>query len=288
MAVEPQINGIVSETFEIARSDAAGLLSGAFAGVPSFIKDLIDWKGSPTLAGSRGLAGHMATKDNPFASKWRGAGIVSLGKSATPEAGLISSTEPLANGPTRNPWDLSRTPGGSSGGSGAAVAAGQVPLTLGSDTNGSIRVPASLCGVWGLKPTFGRLSRRGSYPFVHSLDHLGPFADDLPGLALAYDALQGADPLDPGCHATTVQPTVHSLGLGIQGLRIGVLGGYFAEHTTAPFWFQLYVMRDEDFVDAIIERARSSRATTCRSVRRDASASAHHSLARGSSASSGR
>ena len=94
-AVEPQVNGIVTETFEMARYDAAGLLSGAFAGVPSFIKDLIDWRGAPTLAGSRGLAGHMATADNVFASKWRGAGIVALGKSATPEAGLISSTEPM-------------------------------------------------------------------------------------------------------------------------------------------------------------------------------------------------
>ena len=88
----------------------------------------------------------------------------------------------------------------------------QVPLTLGSDTNGSIRVPSSFCGVWGLKPTFGRLSRRGSYPFVNSIDHLGPFADDLDGLALAYDALQGPDPLDPGCFATRVQPVTRSLG----------------------------------------------------------------------------
>ena len=109
-------------------------------------------------------------------------------------------------GTTHNPWQHGATPGGSSGGCGAAVAAGLTPLALGSDTNGSIRVPSSFCGVWGLKPTFGRLSRRGSYPFVNSIDHLGPFADDLDGLALAYDALQGPDPLDPGCFATRVQP----------------------------------------------------------------------------------
>jgi len=156
-AVEPQINGIVTETFEIARSDAAGLLSGAFAGVPSFIKDLIDWRGAPTLAGSRGLAGHMATTDNPFAQKWRGAGIVALGKSATPEAGLISSTEPLSNGPTRNPWDASRFPGGSSGGAAALVAARVVPFAHASDGGGSIRIPASTCGVFGLKPSRDRL-----------------------------------------------------------------------------------------------------------------------------------
>jgi amidase len=156
-AVEPRINAIVTETFEVARSDAAGLLSGAFAGVPSFIKDLIDWRGAPTLAGSRGLAGHMATEDNPFASKWRGAGIVSLGKSATPEAGLISSTEPLSSGPTRNPWDVSRFPGGSSGGAAALVAARVVPFAHASDGGGSIRIPASTCGVFGLKPSRDRL-----------------------------------------------------------------------------------------------------------------------------------
>lgn len=165
-AVEPQVNGIVTETFEMARSDAAGLLSGAFAGVPSFIKDLIDWRGAPTLAGSRGLAGHMATADNVFASKWRGAGIVALGKSATPEAGLISSTEPMSNGPTRNPWDVSRFPGGSSGGAAALVAARVVPFAHASDGGGSIRIPASTCGVFGLKPSRDRLpySEPGAAP----------------------------------------------------------------------------------------------------------------------------
>ena len=115
----------------------------------------------------------------------------------------------------------------------AAVAARQVPLTLGSDTNGSIRVPASLCGIWGLKPTFGRLSRRGTYPFVHSLDHLGPLADSVECLALAYDAMQGPDPLDPGCHALRVQPAMPELAGGVEGLRIGVLGGYFRDFASA-------------------------------------------------------
>lgn len=156
-AVEPQINAIVTETFEHARSDASGLLSGAFAGVPTFIKDLIDWRGAPTMAGSRGLAGHMATDDNVFAAKWRAGGLVSLGKSATPEAGLISSTEPLSNGATHNPWDLSRIPGGSSGGAAALVAARVVPFAHASDGGGSIRIPASTCGVFGLKPSRDRL-----------------------------------------------------------------------------------------------------------------------------------
>ncbi|WP_213271221.1 amidase family protein [Hyphomonas sp.] len=164
--VEGQINGIVTETFELARSDAGGVLSGPFAGVPSFIKDLIDWRGAPTLKGSRGLTGHRATADNVFAAKWRSAGIVSLGKSATPEAGLISSTEPLSNGPTRNPWDISRIPGGSSGGAAALVAARVVPFAHASDGGGSIRIPASTCGVFGLKPSRDRLpySEPGAIP----------------------------------------------------------------------------------------------------------------------------
>jgi amidase/aspartyl-tRNA(Asn)/glutamyl-tRNA(Gln) amidotransferase subunit A len=142
------------------------------------------------------------------------------------------TTENTHYGPTRNPHDFERISGGSSGGSGAAVAGGQVPLALGSDTNGSIRVPSSLCGVWGLKPTFGRLTRRGTYPFVHSIDHLGPLADSVEGLALPYDAMQGPDTLDPGCHAQRSQPVSAALSRGLQGLRIGVLGGYFHDNAT--------------------------------------------------------
>jgi amidase/aspartyl-tRNA(Asn)/glutamyl-tRNA(Gln) amidotransferase subunit A len=127
--------------------------------------------------------------------------------------------------------------GGSSGGSAAAVAAGQVPLTLGSDTNGSIRVPASLCGVFGLKPTFGRLSRAGSYPFVASLDHLGPFAADVTTLAAAYDAMQGADADDPAQVARPLEPTLPLLPRGLvdlKGLRFGVLGGWFRQMALPP------------------------------------------------------
>jgi len=142
------------------------------------------------------------------------------------------TTENTHYGPTHNPHELSRSAGGSSGGSGAAVAAAQVPIALASDTNGSIRVPASFCGVWGLKPTFGRLSRRGSYPFVHSIDHLGPLADSVEALALAYDALQSPDSQDPACHALRVQAIGSACGLGTNGLRIGRLGGYFEEFAT--------------------------------------------------------
>ena len=161
------------------------------------------------------------------------AGAVLLGALNMDEYAYGFTTENTHYGPTRNPHDLTRMSGGSSGGSGAAVAAGQVPLTLGSDTNGSIRVPSSLCGVWGLKPTFGRLSRRGSYPFVHSIDHLGPLADSVEVLALRVrrDARPGpAGPRLP--RAASAARRRAALAQGVQGLRIGILGGYFHDNAT--------------------------------------------------------
>lgn len=212
-AVEAQINGFASESFEMARSDAAGLLSGAFAGVPSAIKDLIDWRGAPTQSGSRGLAGRAASRDNIFAAKWRGAGIVSLGKSATPEAGLISSTEPLSNGPTRNPWDLSRIPGGSSGGAAALVAARVVPFAHASDGGGSIRIPASSCGVFGLKPSRDRLpySEPGTAPPLQiSVNHAVTVSvRDSIALFRAAEANDGAYPL-----LGDIQPLKRRLRIG--------------------------------------------------------------------------
>jgi amidase/aspartyl-tRNA(Asn)/glutamyl-tRNA(Gln) amidotransferase subunit A len=139
------------------------------------------------------------------------------------------TTENSHDGPTRNPHDLARVAGGSSGGSAAAVAAGEVPVSLGSDTNGSIRVPASLCGVFGLKPTYGRLPRNGTYPFVASRDHLGPFARSARDLALVYDALQGGDHADPACADRGVEATAAALDEPLGGLRICVLGGWFRE-----------------------------------------------------------
>jgi aspartyl-tRNA(Asn)/glutamyl-tRNA(Gln) amidotransferase subunit A len=135
--------------------------------------------------------------------------------------------ENVHDGASRNPHDLARMTGGSSGGSGAAVAGGLVPLALGSDTNGSIRVPASLCGVFGLKPTYGRLSRAGSFPFVSSFDHLGPLARTVRDLTLAYDAMQGPDPADPMCNPRAAEPVADALDRGIDGLRVAVAGGYF-------------------------------------------------------------
>ncbi len=200
------------------------------AGVPFAVKNLFDVAGLPTLAGSVIEATRPpAARDALLLRRLEAAGAVLVGALNMDEYAYGFSTENSHYGPTRNPHDLARIAGGSSGGSAAAVAAGQVPLALGSDTNGSIRVPASLCGTFGLKPTFGRLPRSGSYPFVASLDHLGPFARTVEDLALAYDAMQGPDPGDPACAQRAVEPVAPQLARGATGLRIAVLGGWFRE-----------------------------------------------------------
>jgi AtzE family amidohydrolase len=240
-ATDARVNAFTEKTLTRARAEAAaidarrarGEVLPPLAGLPYAVKNLFDIEGLTTLAGSKiNRELPAAAADAVLVQRLQGAGAVLLGALNMDEYAYGFTTENTHYGPTRNPHDLTRMSGGSSGGSGAAVAAGQVPLTLGSDTNGSIRVPSSLCGVWGLKPTFGRLSRRGSYPFVYSIDHLGPLADSVEGLALSYDAMQGADPLDAGCHAQQVQPVAGSLSKGVQGLRIGILGGYFHDNAT--------------------------------------------------------
>jgi AtzE family amidohydrolase len=240
-STDARVNAFTGKTLVRARQEAdtvdarrrRGEALGSLAGVPYAVKNLFDIQGVSTLAGSKINRSHEAACADAFlVQQMKAAGAVLVGALNMDEYAYGFTTENTHYGPCRNPHDLTRIAGGSSGGSGAAVAAGQVPLTLGSDTNGSIRVPSSLCGVWGLKPTFGRLSRRGSYPFVYSIDHLGPMASSLAGLALAYDALQSPDPLDPGCHALQVQAVGPLMGAGLEshGLRVGVLGGYFHDH----------------------------------------------------------
>jgi amidase len=172
-AAEPRINAIVNDTFESALEEAANPPEGAFSGVPTFMKDLLHWKGVPNEMGSRALKGYIPDTDTPFAAAWRRLGIVSLGKSATPENGLISSTEPLSSGITRNPHDLSRIPGGSSGGAAALVAARVVPFAHASDGGGSIRIPAACCGLFGLKPSRNAMapSRTEPAPISISVNH---------------------------------------------------------------------------------------------------------------------
>ncbi|MFN9279015.1 MAG: AtzE family amidohydrolase [Rubrivivax sp.] len=192
------------------------------------VKNLFDLQGVVTLAGSKIERDRApALSDATLVRRLEAAGAVCVGALNMDEYAYGFTTENTHYGPTCNPHDLGRISGGSSGGSAAAVAAGQVDLTLGSDTNGSIRVPASLCGVFGLKPTFGRLPRSGTYPFVASLDHLGPFARDVATLAAAYDAMQGPDAGDPAQVRRPLESTLPALALAADGLRIGVLGGWF-------------------------------------------------------------
>jgi amidase/aspartyl-tRNA(Asn)/glutamyl-tRNA(Gln) amidotransferase subunit A len=240
-SADPALNAFTGHTVARAQREAdaidaqrrSGVVLPSLAGVPYAVKNLFDVQGEVTLAGSKINRGNPPAMADAFlVTQMQRAGAVLVGSLNMDEYAYGFTTENSHYGPCHNPHDLARTAGGSSGGSGAAVAAGLVPMALASDTNGSIRVPASFCGVWGMKPTFGRLSRRGSYPFVHSIDHLGPLADSVESLALAYDALQGPDPLDPGCHALRVEPVAEACTSGIDGLRIGRLGGYFDEWAT--------------------------------------------------------
>ena len=180
---------------------------GPLAGVPFAVKNLFDVKGLSTRAGSkinRDLA--PSPRDATLIERMEAAGAVLVGALNMGEYAYDFTGENVHDGPSRNPHDPTRMTGGSSGGSGSAVGGGLVPIALGSDTNGSIRVPSSFCGIFGLKPTYGRLSRARSFPFVASFDHLGPFARSVGDLALAYDAMQGPDADDAACTTRPVEP----------------------------------------------------------------------------------
>lgn len=241
-AANPAINAFttVTERRALAEADAVdakiarGEEPGALAGVPYAVKDLIDVAGLCTLAGSKiNRLRPPAGRDGAVVRRMQAAGAVLLGALNMGEYAYDFTGENAHYGPSRNPRDPERMSGGSSGGSGAAVAAAMVALALGSDTNGSIRVPSSLCGIFGLKPTFGRVSRAGSFPFVASLDHLGPFARSVRDLAAAYDALQGHDAEDPVSAERPCEPAAPELERGAEGLRIAIAGDYF-ERGGAP------------------------------------------------------
>ena len=204
----------------------------ALAGVPYSVKNLFDVAGLPTLAGGhRGRAGAAAATDATLVSRAANAGACLLGTVNMDAYAYGFTTENSFHGVTRNPNDPLRVAGGSSGGSAAAVAADMCAFSLGSDTNGSIRVPSSFCGVFGLKPTFGGLSRGGSRPFVHNIDHLGPFARSARDLARIFDVLVGLDPRDHACSRAAgpgVEPgVVRAAQDGLSGLRVARLNGYF-------------------------------------------------------------
>jgi aspartyl-tRNA(Asn)/glutamyl-tRNA(Gln) amidotransferase subunit A len=213
-----------AEAADTARAN--GFRLGPLHGIPIGIKDIVDVAGLPTKCGSRSMDDCAPAEANaPLVSKFIRAGGIILGKTVTQEfaAGTISA-------PSRNPWDLERIPGGSSGGSAAAVAAGMGLLAIGTDTGGSIRCPASVCGVTGLKPTYGSISRRGIFPLAWTLDTAGPIARTVNDCAIAFDVIAGHDPADPGSYPIVHASAAAEIGTGIEGLRIGLPRLHFREY----------------------------------------------------------
>lgn len=201
---------------------------GPLAGVPIALKDMIVTKGMVTTAGSKILEGWVPPYDATVVDKLRAAGAIILGKVNCDEFGMGSSTERSAYKQTKNPWDATRVPGGSSGGSSAAVAAGLCAASLGTDTGGSIRQPAAFCGVVGIKPTYGRVSRYGIVAFASSLDQVGPLAHSVADAALVLQAIAGHDPRDSTSLTSAVPSFSAELGAGVAGLKIGLPKEYFA------------------------------------------------------------
>jgi 1-carboxybiuret hydrolase len=218
-------------TLDRARADGVAL--PPLAGVPFAAKNLFDVAGITTRAGSKiNRTNPPASHDATAVARLEAAGAILVGTCTMDEYAYGFTGENAHDGPSRNPADITRTTGGSSGGPAAAVAGGIVPIALGSDTNGSIRVPASLCGLYGLKPTYGRLSRAGAYPFVASFDVIGPFAHSVADLAAIYDALQGADVRDPVCQPPDDAPISQQLDARSSKLRLAIADDYFLKGAT--------------------------------------------------------
>lgn len=242
----------------------AGENPGPLAGVPFAVKNLFDIQGITTLAGSKiNVAYSPAVADAPLIEKLTAAGAILMGGLNMGEYAYDFTGENSHYGPSRNPHDPNRMSGGSSGGSGAATASGMVAFALGSDTNGSIRVPSSFCGLFGLKPTFGRLSRAGTFPFCTSLDHVGPLARSTADLALVYDVAQGHDPRDPVSTERPPEPAVPAVARPRDDLRVSVATGYF--HTLAKPEVRAAVERVAKTLDTkraveipMVEQARSA------------------------------
>jgi aspartyl-tRNA(Asn)/glutamyl-tRNA(Gln) amidotransferase subunit A len=229
-AIDPALHAFIllleesalAEAQEAEREIAAGRWQGPLHGVPLGLKDIYNTKGIATTGHSALFREHVPDQDATTVAKLRVAGAVILGKLATHEFATGGPCFDLPWPPARNPWDVARMPGGSSSGSGAAVAAGLCPGAMGTDTGGSIRFPAALCGIAGLKPTYGLVSRRGILPLSFSLDHGGPMAWTSEDCALMMDALAGHDPLDPASADVVVPNFAAAIGGGFKGLRIGV------------------------------------------------------------------
>jgi 1-carboxybiuret hydrolase len=233
------------------------------AGVPFAVKNLFDIAGLPTVAGSKiNRDFPPAARDATLIERLEAAGAILLGALNMGEYAYDFTGENVHDGPAHNPHDPKRMTGGSSSGSAAAVAGGLVPFALGSDTNGSIRVPSSLCGLFGLKPTYGRLSRARTFPFCASFDHVGPIARSARDLAITYDAMLGCDEDDPVCAERNAEPVTPVLDRSLDGLRVAVAGGYFKCRAAEPVYAidriaaALGANRDIELPEA--ERARSA------------------------------
>jgi aspartyl-tRNA(Asn)/glutamyl-tRNA(Gln) amidotransferase subunit A len=232
---DPQLHAFLHLAEEAARAtvqqmdDAPGKLSGPLAGVPVAIKDNLATHDMPTTCASRILDGYRSPFDATAVERLRRAGAVVVGKTNMDEFGMGSSTENSAFGPTRNPHDPDRVPGGSSGGSAAAVAAGMVPVALGSDTGGSVRQPAALCGIVGLKPSYGRVSRYGLIAYGSSLDTVGVMGRTVADVARVLGVIAGPDSRDGTCIEAPCEDYEADLERPLEGLRLGVPREYFAE-----------------------------------------------------------
>lgn len=234
--LEPALKCHITLTPEIARTQAAAAdralatgQHGPLTGIPVSIKDVLCTTDADTTAGSRILEGYRSPYDATVIRKLRESGAVFVGKANTDEFAMGSSTENSAYFPTHNPWDIDRVPGGSSGGPAAAVAAGEAIFGIGSDTGGSIRQPASFCGIVGLKPTYGRVSRFGLLAFASSLDQIGPFTRSVEDAALVLEAISGHDPLDSTSTPKPVEQFNAGLRTGLRGVRVGVPAEYFVD-----------------------------------------------------------
>jgi aspartyl-tRNA(Asn)/glutamyl-tRNA(Gln) amidotransferase subunit A len=225
--VDPQIGAYLSLDFETAMREADSAdVNLPLGGVPIAIKDVISVAGQPCTCASRMLRGYRALYDATAIQKLRAAGAIPFGRTNMDEFAMGSSTENSSVKPTRNPWDRSRVPGGSSGGSAAAVAAGEAFAGLGTDTGGSVRQPAALCGVVGFKPTYGRVSRFGLVAFASSLDQIGPLTKTVQDAALVLSAIAGPDERDTTCLNQSVPDYVAGLGKDVSGLRLGLVKEY--------------------------------------------------------------